>query len=225
MVKGEIVPFYENQSSTGEMLYTYLTAGTNPPKGVSVTYVLSERPQEEVKLTFQDSKGDTIKQFSSSASRGQRAPTEPGMNSFIWDMRYPDAEGPTNMEGPIAPPGDYRVQLAIGDTLYSEPFQIVKDPRIDASQQDLESQFQLLIRVRDTIQETNAAMAQVREVRRRIEEWETSSGQTTEFFRRRFKIKDNLSSIEKELVPILGPNPQKPPPKDWVLSLPPSQKS
>ena len=211
-VSGEIVPFYENQSSTGEMLYTYLNAGTNPPRGVSVTYVLNEIPKEEAKLIFQDSRGDNIKQFSSRAVRGQRVPTEPGMNRFIWDMRYPDAEGPTNMEGPIAPPGDYRVQLAIGDTLYSEPFQIVKDPRIDASQQDLESQFQLLIRVRDTIQETNAAMAQVREVRRRIKEWETSSRQTAEFSGTASSIKENLSSIEKELVPILGPNPQKPPP-------------
>ena len=212
MVKGEIVPFYENQSPTGEMLYTYLNAGTNPPRGVSVTYVLNERPKEEVKLAFQDSRGETIKQFSSSAGKGQRAPTEPGMNRFIWDMRYPDAEGPTNMEGPIAPPGDYRVQLTIGDTSHSEPFQIVKDPRINASQEDLESQFQLLIRVRDTIQETNAAVAQVREVRRRIEEWEISSAQTAELSNAAFGIKNNLSSIEAELVPILGSNPQKPPP-------------
>ena len=206
------MPFYENQSSTGEMLYTYLTAGTNPPRGVSVTYVLNEIPKEEVKLIFQDSSGDIIEQFSSRDGRGQRVPTEPGMNRFIWNMRYPDAEGPTSMEGPIAPPGDYRVQLTIGDTIYSEPFQIVKDPRIAASQEDLQSQFDLLIMVRDTIQETNTAVTQVREVRRRIEEWEISSLQTAEFSAAASSIKDNLSSIEKEIVPILGPNPQKPPP-------------
>ena len=206
------MPFYENQSSTGEMLYTYLNAGTNPPRGVSVTYVLNEIPKEEAKLIFQDSRGDNIKQFSSRAVRGQRVPTEPGMNRFIWDMRYPDAEGPTNMKGPIAPPGAYRVQLTVGDTVCSEPFQIVKDPRIDASQEDLQSQFDLLIRVRDTIQETNTAVAQVRKMHRHIEEWEMSSRQTAEFSDSASSIKDNLSSIEKELVPILGPNPQKPPP-------------
>ena len=182
---------------------------------MSVTYVLNEKPQEEVKLTFQDSGGHPIKQFSSRAGGGQRVPTQPGMNRFIWDMRYPDAEGPTEMKGPITSPGAYQVQLAVGDTFYGQPFQILKDPRIAASEEDLQSQFHLLIRVRDTIQETNTAVTRIRKVRSRIEEWERhrSRRQTTvEFSTAASRIKHNLSSIEEELVPILGTNPQKPPP-------------
>ena len=33
MVSGEIVPFYEHESPTGEILHTYITAGANPPPG------------------------------------------------------------------------------------------------------------------------------------------------------------------------------------------------
>ena len=172
MVGGEIVPFYERQSPNGNVRHTYLTAGANPPKGVSVTYVVNDKPRGEVKLTFLDSLGHVMKQFSTRTDQGQRVPVQPGMNRFIWDMRYSDAEGITSMEGPIAPPGDYQVQLAVGDAIYTQSFQILKDPRVTATEDDLQSQFDLLIKVRDTIQETNAAVAQIREVRSRIEKWE-----------------------------------------------------
>ena len=215
MVGGEIVPFYESQSSTGHLRHTYLTAGANPPKGVSVTYVVNDQPRGEVKLTFLDSLGQIIKQFSSRTDQGQRVPVQSGMNRFIWNMRYPDAEGITSMEGPIAPPGDYQVQLAVGDVIYSQSFQILKDPRVPASQDDLQSQFNFLIKVRDTIQETNDAVDQIREVRRRIREWERNPSNHqpfAEFSSAASRIRQELSSIEEQLVPILGPNPQKPPP-------------
>ena len=133
MVGGEIVPFYEDHSPNGNVRHTYLTAGENPPRGVSVTYVMNDKPRGEVKLTFLDSLGHVIKQFSSRTDQGQSAPVQPGMNCFIWDMRYPDAEGITSMEGPIAPPGDYQVQLYVGDAIYTQTFQIIKDPRVTAS--------------------------------------------------------------------------------------------
>ena len=215
MVGGEIVPFYEGRSPNGNVRHTYLTAGENPPRGVSVTYVMNDKPRGEVKLTFLDSLGHVIKQFSSRTDQGQRAPVQPGMNCFIWDMRYPDAEGITSMEGPIAPPGDYQVQLSVGDAIYTQTFQIFKDSRVTASQEDLQAQFNLLINIRDAIQETNKAVAQIRETRGRIEGWEriaSNHQSSAEFSSTASRIKQELSSIEEQLVPILGPNPQKPPP-------------
>ena len=202
MVGGEIAAFYENQTQTGQLRHRYLSAGANPPRGVVLTYYLHEAPQEEVALTFLDSDENIIKQFSSGGDEGQRIPVEPGMNRFIWDMRYPDVAGLTSMEGPIVPPGDYRVRLTIGDTVHSRPFEIYKDSRVPVSQEDLQAQFDLLIRIRDTIEETNKAVAKIRDMRNRIDESSATA----------LRIKEDLSSIEEQLIPILGPNPQKPPP-------------
>ena len=202
MVGGEITPFYENEDATGQLRHTYLAAGANPPRGVSVTYLLDGESSDEVKLAFLDSDGNLIKQFSSHSENGQKAPTEAGMNRFVWDMRYPGAEGATSMEGPIAPPGDYQVRLTVGDSTHVRPFRIYKDSRVPVSEEDLQAQFDMLIRIRDTIEETNAAVAKIREMRGGIDEsTDNASG-----------LKQALSSVEEQLITILGPNPQKPPP-------------
>ncbi len=198
MVSGEIAAFYENHNPTGEIRHTFPAAGANPPRGVSVAYILGEEPQDEVKLTFLDTDGNLIKRFSNDNRGGLRVPAQPGMNRFIWDMRYPGANGATEMLGPIAPPGDYHVQLTVGDTVLTQPFRIYKDSRVPVSEADLQSQFDLLIKIRDTIEQTNAAVARIREARDRI------PGSSA--------AKDALSSVEEQLTTILGPNPQKPPP-------------
>ncbi len=202
MVSGEIAPFYQSHTSTGQLRHTYLVAGANPPRGVSLTYLLHGEHQDEVKLTFLDSAGNFIKEFSSRSENGQRIPTIPGMNRFIWDMRYPGAEGTTHMEGPIAPPGDYQVNLTVGNASQIQPFQIYKDSRVPVSEEDLQAQFDLLIRIRDTIKKTNNAVAKIREIRENIDESSTTAS----------TMKQDLSSVEEQLIPILGSNPQKPPP-------------
>ncbi len=84
------------------------------------------------------------------AERG--LPTEAGLNRFVWDMRY---EGATKVprsplwaggtDGPEAVPGKYQVRLTVNGKQYTAPLEIVPDPRLKVTQQDLEKQFDLLI--------------------------------------------------------------------------------
>ena len=53
------------EKPTGEKVDRNLTAGQNPPDGVTVYYYLKEQPEGEVKLAFQDKSGKEIKSFSS----------------------------------------------------------------------------------------------------------------------------------------------------------------
>ena len=50
-------------------------------------------------------------------------------------------------------------------------FDIEKDPRVDATQADLQAQFDLLIQIRDRLSETNRAINTLRNVRDQTEEW------------------------------------------------------
>ena len=204
--------------------------GENPPNGVLVHYLLKEKPEGEITMTFLDTKGQVIETYSSGTSASEASESTEGMgaepnleggrtvlparaggNRFVWaDMRYP---GPVELEGaffrryepegPLAPPGTYEVRLTVGGETYSRSFEIVKDPRIAATQADFEEQFELLIGVRDKITETHQAVQEIREIRRRLEETVQSAKgkpQAPQVAKDAETINDRLYSIEDVLV-------------------------
>ena len=74
----------------------------------------------------------------------------PGMNSFVWNLRYPDAKADTSATfeasplGPKVIPGNYKVKMLIGDSLIMEQsFHVEKDPRSNTTQSDFQEQFDL----------------------------------------------------------------------------------
>ena len=164
-----------------------LDAGENEPGGVRVWYWLKDKPEGDVTLAFLDADGVEIKSYTSKkADKGDesdeakepRVPAEAGMNLFDWDMRYPGAHtvpGDKTTEGvgrgPLAPPGLYQVRLTVGEQSQTESFEMVKDPRVDATQEDFDAQFALAIRVRDKLTETHDNINKLRSARAQVSEW------------------------------------------------------
>ncbi|MBI3330004.1 MAG: glycosyl hydrolase [Nitrospinae bacterium] len=219
VAQGAPATYYETQTPEGAPVRTFLDAGQNPPDGVVVTYYLQQKPEGEVALSFLDAQGQVIKSFSSKAANEEptatrskeiRVRSEPGMNRFVWNMRYPDARGvpgdvttERSLTGPAAPPGRYQVQLTVGGQTYAEPFEIRKDPRVSASQADLEAQFALLIRIRDKLSETHDAINRIRNLRQQVEEWvRRAEGQseTRSVADAATALTAKLSAIEEELI-------------------------
>ena len=132
------------------------------------------------------------------------------MNRFVWDMRYPSASrvpGDMSTEGdvtgPLAPPGAYQVRIEVGEQSETQSFDIVQDPRVKTSREDVEAQFALLVKIRDRLSEAHDAVNRIRAVRTQVDEWGkrveghssadvvSKSGQD---------LKEKLSSIENELI-------------------------
>ena len=70
-----------------------------------------------------------LEEFFSRPPRPPRVPNKAGLNTFAWDMRYPDAvrfEGmimwAAGTTGPVAPPGTYSVRLTAGGHTETQPF-------------------------------------------------------------------------------------------------------
>ena len=232
---GGMVTYYEARDRLGKANRRYLDSGKNPPFGAMVTYCLKEAPKEEVKLTFLDDTGQEIKSFSNTTSNqgGVTVPAEAGMNHFVWDLRYPNLreanqgpgltaqENPSPM-APLAPPGTYQVRLTIGDQTFTESFEVLKDPRIAATQVDLLAQFELHTRIRDKLSETNSAIDRLRSVRQQVEEWERhAQGRPgeEEVAKAASGLKEKLSTVESKLTRVVGPNPLNLPPKGLDLKL------
>ena len=215
------VTYVETPGPTGEPTRKLLDAGTDAPDGVIVAYWLKDKPAGEATLSFLDSQGGLIRSIGSkTADAGQsqsdeadiRITAEAGMNRFVWDMRcapasrVPDDKSAAGaVTGPLAPPGAYQVRIAAGDESQTQSFEILKDPRVRTSQQDLEAQFDLLVRIRDRISETHDSVNRIRSIRRQVNEWtERVEGHSSAdvVSVSAAALKEKLLSIESELVQV-----------------------
>jgi photosystem II stability/assembly factor-like uncharacterized protein len=152
-------------------------AGKNPPNGVVLHYYLKEAPySNKVAIRILEKDGAIIDIYTPKAkNRGDRITMKAGMNRFVWDMRYPDAEKfpglimwAASTTGPRAVPGEYQARLILGDDSTTVSFEILKDPRSSSSVEDLQAQFDFLISARDKLTETHKAIKQIRDVRGQI---------------------------------------------------------
>jgi photosystem II stability/assembly factor-like uncharacterized protein len=185
---------------------------SNPPSGVVVHYYLGEEPEGDVKLEFLEEDGTLIREFSSAPEGGRdegAISKEAGMNRYVWNFRYPDAHTFPGMimwagsvAGPRAATGTYQVRLTVGERTFTQSFTIKKDPRIAATDADLQEQFDFLIRIRDRVSEANDAVKQIREIKAQIDgavervEGEEYAEEVTEMAN---GIKEALSEVENEI--------------------------
>jgi photosystem II stability/assembly factor-like uncharacterized protein len=147
--------------------------GENPPNGIVLYYYLKDKPEGEVKIDVLDAKGTLIKSFSSkSEERGERLTPQAGLNRFVWNLRYPDASRFEGMifwaggtQGPRAVPGTYQFRVSNGDWSETKSGTLIEDPRVSATQADLQAQFDFLLQIRDRVSEANDAVKRIRSVR------------------------------------------------------------
>ncbi|MGP8243300.1 MAG: VPS10 domain-containing protein [Bryobacteraceae bacterium] len=171
--------------------------GQNPPAGAVVHYWLKGRG--DVTLEFLDAAGKTVNTYSSKAPAARpaaireeesgeenpfrgapppRVTAAPGMNTFVWNLRYPDATTfpglimwAGNVTGPRVPPGKFTVRLTADGKTQSETFELKKDPRLSTTPEDYAKQLSLALQIRDKLSETNAAVIRIREVRKKLDEY------------------------------------------------------
>jgi hypothetical protein len=97
-------------------------------------------------------------------SGGPRATANFGHNRFVWDAQH--------SSGLPVPPGAYGVRLTTGDRTFTESFDLLIDPRLEAegiNAADLRQQFEHNTRMRDMVQEVNALVQRVRNEQSRLE--------------------------------------------------------
>ncbi len=173
-----------------------MQVGENAPNGVVFNYLLPDTTSKEIKLRIFEADRDTIVTFSNLKNkvgepiqinkdfyqpekiiRSGILTAMRGLNTFQWDTRYADAkdiEGGSllwsgSLAGPIAAPGAYIAEFSIGDSLIAvQPFVIKLDPRLKASQADLEASLQFQLKVRDKLNETHEAINKIKKVRKQI---------------------------------------------------------
>ncbi|HEU5424205.1 MAG TPA: glycosyl hydrolase, partial [Nitrolancea sp.] len=180
---GVIVTYAFAQAPEGEVTLTFLDA-----QGQEIRTFSSEKPKkaEEGPAPASESMPDDAEQGlieggelpEDEEKKEPRVAKDAGLNRFVWDLRYP---GPTKVpgdkstesyqEGPKVVPGSYGVRLSAGGQNREASFQIVEDPRVAATQQDLQAQFDLLLQIRDKLSRTHEAINTIRNLSSQAGEW------------------------------------------------------
>jgi photosystem II stability/assembly factor-like uncharacterized protein len=203
--------------------------GQNPRDGVGVQYWLSAG-NHEVTLEFLDANGKLVRSYSSKRDSAAapvqagasdddggftRAPAPPrptnrrGINTFNWNLRYPDASSFPGMilwsagvTGPQVPPGAYRVRLSVdGKPVGTQSFRVLPDPRIKATLADWQAQSRLALQIRDRFSQANDAVKLIRRVKSEMHERESKLPAATQgaFTSLAASFGTGLSTVEDSL--------------------------
>jgi hypothetical protein len=155
-------------------------AGMNHPSGVMTYFHLKDEPDTTaISLSYLDSKGDVIRSFSTKAKeKKDKLEVKQGGNYITWNMQYPDVEKFdgmvlwwASMSGPRAVPGKYQLRLKVANDSITLPFQILKDPRSESSQEELQAQFDFVKSVGDKVTEAHTCIKDIRKVRKQLDHY------------------------------------------------------
>jgi photosystem II stability/assembly factor-like uncharacterized protein len=110
------------------------------------------------------------------------AAVEPGMNVLQWDLRYPSATEITgyhapiaaggledSVEGPVVVPGTYSVVLDYGEQKTQQSLTVALDPRLRATQKDLEARLALDLKIHADLDALNKDINQALAARDKLE--------------------------------------------------------
>ncbi|GAB5413537.1 MAG: hypothetical protein Cons2KO_11400 [Congregibacter sp.] len=160
-------------------------AGTNPYSGVSIFYSLPDSVDEETAVSLAVYAGDSDEPIwtwtpaseDSDAAQDDDQKTavlsaKAGLNRHVWDLKYPAMDRFDDLilwsdmkTGPTAPPGDYRAQLRVGDTVRETGFSVIPDPRSAATADDYAAQFAFVKEARDLLSRTHNEIGRIRDLR------------------------------------------------------------
>jgi photosystem II stability/assembly factor-like uncharacterized protein/uncharacterized protein (DUF2164 family) len=164
-------------------------AGANPPSGVILDYQLKSEPKSAITIDILDSQGKVVRKYSSDAKKPpvcavpSFAPQHPihltktaGLNRFVWNLRYEkpveipcevySEPGPAD---PLAVPGHYQARLTVDGKSYTQPIEVLADPREKATLADMQKQFDLMLKLRDLSGKNHQIVLEIRDLRTQLD--------------------------------------------------------
>ncbi len=189
------------------------TEGTNHPSGVITYFNLKnfDKEKDTVSLTYFNTKGDTIKTFSTSAKekKDQLKDLKKGANQFNWNMRGDGAEKLegmilwwANLDGPKAVPDNYKVSLNVNGKEISQPFTILADPRAEATPLQMKEQFDFITSVNKTVDKAHRSIKRIRKINTQLKSFTTQykdDEKTKDLVEKAKDLQKQFGEIEKTL--------------------------
>jgi hypothetical protein len=188
------------------------TAGTNLENGVITYFNIKnfDKKKDSISLTYLTQNGDTLAGFNNKAKeKNEKLKVEKGVNKFVWNSRIKGAEKLkgmifwwANFSGAKVVPGTYKVSLMVNDQEQSKTFTILADPRAEASQEDMQKQFEFVSEINKTIDKAHQSIKNIRKINKQLDAFTKQykdDEQTKDLVKRAEDLKKSFSEIEKAL--------------------------
>ncbi|MEO7444037.1 MAG: hypothetical protein ABIT96_03970 [Ferruginibacter sp.] len=162
-------------------------AGINPPNGVVINYYVKNIADTGLlSIVIFDASKKIIKTYSTKAGeKADKIDVLPGMNKFVWDMRYKGGDKVDSqiiwhgVPGTIkAPPGNYSFRVKTLKDSVDGQFTVFANPVYNISQADYMAQFNFLVTVRDKFNEIQKAGKDIRDIRGQMAAFITRQGKS-----------------------------------------------
>src|SRR5262249_37939313 len=159
-----------------------------------ISFSLEAAPKDRVQVQILDSDGNAVRELRPEAHQGlnrvtwdlRHEPprlvqlrTTPSDNPHIWEeprFRGRDTRPVTHwglepaQVGPIVTPGTYTVKLTVDGRSFSQPLQVLRDPKVATSAADLDLSVRLQLRLRDNISAAADMINTIEVMRKQLED-------------------------------------------------------
>ncbi len=159
-----------------------------------INYALKAAPREQVSVQILNGEGQIVRELKSEGRAGlnranwdlRHEPprlvamrTTPAENPHIWEeprFRGQDTRPVTHwglepaQVGPIAVPGKYTVKLTVDGQSFTQPLEVLRDPKVPTSVADLDLSVRLQLRLRDNISAAADMINAIEIMRKQLED-------------------------------------------------------
>ena len=192
----------------GGSFTTSLTKGTNHPSGVITHFYVKNPNDKEIKLSYLNSKNDTIKTLNT-RNKNDNFKVIEGSNTYVWNTRGESAEKFDGMilwwaslEAPRAVPGVYKVVLNIDGEVYKKEFNILANPNSESDTVGMQKQFDFITGINFTINNAHKSIKKIRAIDRQLLAFQNQykdDNRVAELNKKAKQLSEEFSKIEKAL--------------------------
>jgi hypothetical protein len=186
--------------------------GTNRDNGVITYFNLPnyDKEKDSVYLSYLTPGGDTLATFFNKAEKKEeKLKLEKGPNHFTWNMRTEGAEKLegmilwwANLNGAKVVPGTYKVSLSVNGEDIEQSFDVLADPRSEASLQEMQQQYAFVSDVNQTVDRAHQSIKKIRKINDQldafIKQYEDNE-EVADLVQKARDLKESFSDIEKAL--------------------------
>ena len=185
--------------------------GTNPDRGAVLFYYIKGNEKPEVKVEISDNNGSVLRTYTSSAKKkSEKASNKSGMNKLVWDFSTPDYTGIPKvmviggLGGYHVGPGTYQAKITIGEYTETRSFEVLADPREEATQQDYDEKTELLGKIGsavtalyESVREMKDVESQLKSFDKKLKEGEGNNDELKEAIQ---QLNEGIETVTKSLI-------------------------
>lgn len=167
------------------------------------------RKNNSVKLLVKNQSGEIVKVI-------YEGNLDSSFHRYKWNLRHKGAtvfpniilEGGNPRLGPWAIPGNYLLSLEVNGVVHEAEFDLLKDPRlVDVSDEDLQKQFDLALKIRNEEDKANTTVIEIRALKAQLDKI-IGESKSSVLVQKAKEIHEKLSNIEKEIYQVKNQSPK-----------------